>query len=136
MTDPLFEHMVARHEDFVRRFNAADADGIAATFYASDATMLPPGRAPIVGQEAIRTFLREFHAEGNRRCTIAVDRVESSGMLAYVIGSYWVEVRSASGAVNDQGSLLECWRCDEQGDWWCVADMYVSTAIRDANEAK
>src|SRR4051812_11673228 len=130
MSDPMFDHLVARHEDFVRRFNTADADGIAATFYAVDATMLPPGRAPVIGREAIQRFLREFHAEGNRRCTITIDRVESSDRLAYVIGSYWVELQLANGeVVEDRGSLLESWRRDDEEYWWCVADMYVSMAI-------
>src|SRR5215213_6603893 len=137
MSDPLFDHLVTRHEDFVRRFNTADADGIATTFYAVDAVMLPPGQAPVVGREAIRRFLREFHTEGSRRCTIAIDRVESSDRLAYVIGSYWVEVHLAIGeVVEDRGSLLESWRRDDAECWWCVADMYGSTAICDASESK
>jgi ketosteroid isomerase-like protein len=63
MTNPLFDQMVARHEDFVRRFNVSDAERSAETFYSADATMLPPDRSPIVGRDAIRHVLQVFHAK-------------------------------------------------------------------------
>lgn len=116
--------MRERHADFVRRFNAADADGIADTFYGDDAILLPPNHPPIAGREAIRVFLCAFHASAERHCTIALTRVEASGDLAYVIGTYSATVRLPNGTTSDDdGSLLETWRRDEGGTWWCVADM-------------
>jgi ketosteroid isomerase-like protein len=119
--------MEARHAEFVRRFNAADADGITDTFYGPDATVLPPNQLPVVGRDAIRAFLRDFHFSAERRCTLTLTKVESSGDLAYVIGAYTATSRLPDGTtIDDEGSLLETWRRDEGGAWWCVADMYVS----------
>jgi uncharacterized protein (TIGR02246 family) len=116
------------HADFVRRFNAADADGIADTFYAADATILPPNRPPVAGRDAIRAFLHDFHATAVRRCSITLTRVETSGDLASVIGAYTATVRFPDGStLDDVGNLLETWRQDEAGTWWCVADMYASS---------
>jgi uncharacterized protein (TIGR02246 family) len=129
MGDPFRLHMEARHADFVRRFNAADADGIADTFYAADAVVLPPNHPPVVGREAIRAFLRDFFAAADRRCTIALTRVETSGALASIVGTYTATVRSPDGAAaHDSGNLLEAWRRDAAGDWWCIADMFSSDA--------
>jgi uncharacterized protein (TIGR02246 family) len=125
--------MEARHADFVSRFNAADADGIADTFYAEDATILPPNQPPAVGRDAIRAFLRAFHTAADRRCTIDITRVESNGYLAYVIGTYTATSRFPAGSsLDDEGNLLEVWRRDEDGTWWCVADMYASSQTNTA----
>ena len=63
---------------------------------------------------------------------IAIERVESTDRLAYVIGLYHVETTDATGElVAGAGSLLESWRYDD--GWWCVADMYVSVADDIAN---
>ena len=127
MTDPFRDHMDERHADFVRRFNAGDADGITDTFYGPDAVILPPNHPPVVGRDAIRVFLRDVHSSAKRRCAIAITHVESSGDLAYVVGAYTATVRLADGTtIDDDGHLLEAWRRDDGGAWWCVADMYVS----------
>src|SRR5262245_40465655 len=103
--------MVSRHADFVRRFDAADGDGLADTFYAPDATILPPNHPPIVGRDAIRAFLRAFHASANRRCTIDITRAEASGDLAYVVGRYMATSRFPDDSIlDDAGNLLEAWR--------------------------
>lgn len=125
--------MASRHADFVRRFDAADADGIADTFYAADATILPSNQPPIVGRDAIRAFLRAFLASAIRRCTIDISRVESSGDLAYVVGRYTATSRFPDGSIlDDAGNLLEAWRRDRSGTWWCVADMYASSQSGEA----
>ena len=38
------------------------------------------------GRDAIRAFLRDFHASADRTCTITLAHVESSGDLGFVIG--------------------------------------------------
>jgi ketosteroid isomerase-like protein len=126
--DSFRDLMDARHADFVQRFNAADADGIADTFYGPDATILPPNHPPIAGRDAIRAFLRDFHSSAERRCTITVTHVEAIDDLAYVIGTYTASARFSDGSMfDDEGNLLEAWRRDEGGTWWCVADMYASS---------
>jgi ketosteroid isomerase-like protein len=134
VTDPLHDLMASRHADFVRRFNTGDADGLADTFYAADATILPPNQPPVVGRDAIRAFLRDFHAAAHRRCTISHTRVETSGDLAYVGGTYTATSRFPDGSIlGDAGNLLEVWRRDEGGTWWCVADMYASSQTDEAD---
>jgi uncharacterized protein (TIGR02246 family) len=124
-----------RHVDFVRRFNAADADGIADTFYAADAVLLPPNHAPIVGRAAIRAFLRDFFASAERRCTITLTHVAASGDLAYVVGTYTATVRFPDGSTaGETGNLLEAWRRDRAGAWWCAADMYASDIPQPADQ--
>lgn len=119
--------MVVRHHDFVRRFNLSDAEGIATTFYASDAVIYQSGQQPLVGRAAIIEFLRDVHAKKNRRCALVLNHVESSGDLAMVTGSYRVDDLNESGEfTSDHGWLLENWRRDRDGCWWCIADMYVS----------
>ena len=125
--EPIEAVMARRHDDFVRRFNAGDADGIADTFYAPDAVILPPHGPRIEGRAAIRAFLREFHRAACRTGTITLTRVEASGDLAYVVGAYAVEACLPDGTTaSDTGHLLEAWCRDAAGDWWCVADMYAS----------
>src|SRR5262245_7107300 len=117
MMDAFRDLMEARHSEFVRRFNAADADGIADTFYAFDAVVLPPNHEPIVGRDAIRAFLRAFFAGADRRCTIALTRIETTGALASIIGTYTATVCFPDGSViHDTGNLLETWRRDEEGE--------------------
>ncbi|MEA2596070.1 MAG: hypothetical protein QOF01_2539 [Thermomicrobiales bacterium] len=131
MSDPFRYLMDARHADFVRRFNAGDSDGIADTFYAPDATILPQNHPPVVGRDAIRSFLRDVHSSARRRCTITLTRVEASGNLAYVVGTYTATVCFPDRTtIDDEGNLLEAWRRDD-GVWWCVADMYVSSRTGD-----
>src|SRR5215212_4000553 len=68
----------------------------------------PP--TPVLGREAIRAFLRDFHSAAERRFIIPVTHIESSGDLAYVIGSYTVTIQAPNGSVlYHKGNLLETW---------------------------
>jgi ketosteroid isomerase-like protein len=128
MADPFRHHMDERHADFVRRFDAGDADGITDTFYGPDALILPPNHPAVIGRDAIRAFLRDFHASAERTCTIILAQVESSGDLGFVVGNYTASARFPDGTtIDDEGHLLETWRRDESGVWWCAVDMYVSS---------
>jgi uncharacterized protein (TIGR02246 family) len=129
MNDAFRALMERRHADFVSRFNAADADGIAETFYAPDAVVLPADHPPVVGREAVRAFLRAFFGADDRRCTIALTRIEVSENLASIVGTYTATVRYPDGTLEHAtGNLLESWRRDGAGDWWCIADMFAGDA--------
>jgi len=84
----------------------------------------------VLGREAIRALLRDFHSAAERHCIISITHIESSGDLAYVIGSYAATIRAPNGSVlYHEGNLLETWRQASDGTWWCVANMYVSDAM-------
>ena len=55
--------------DWVDRFNAGDADGLA-TFYAEDAVNYQVALSPVVGREAIRTMFTEEFKNAEMVCIV------------------------------------------------------------------
>jgi uncharacterized protein (TIGR02246 family) len=107
--------------EYVRHFNAGDADRLVSEFYAQDAHFLPPNHPMVTGQSQIRDTIRAFLEAGFAELVIRPVQINSSGDLAYVIGTF-----SLGRPTSDTGKYLEVHRRQADGSWRCVADMFSS----------
>ncbi len=109
---------------------AAAANDLESTvsFYADDATLLPPNAPIATSKAAIRASWAELLVPGVA-VSWQVNKVDvaASGEMAYLIGSYTVTMKDAQGnPANDHGKLLEVWKKQADGKWKTVADIYNS----------
>lgn len=99
--------------EYEEAWAARDADALAALF-APDGFVLPNGRPPVRGREAIRSF---YESHGGplslRAITYAME-----GDVAYIIGGYAPEP-----GVPDTGKFTLTLRRGESGRWLIVSDM-------------
>jgi len=111
--------------EFEAAANKKDAAALAA-FYADDATLLPPGSQPIKGRANIQTFWKGFTDAGASDPKLRVLTVESSGDLAYEIGSWSGNVPNpATGKTGPaSGNYLVVWKRQPDGKIKMVADMF------------
>jgi len=76
------------NEAWLAAHKAADFDGLAA-LYTEDAVLMPDGREPVRGREAIRNFFSEdFKYVPKRSITLKSLRVEASGNVLVDSGEY------------------------------------------------
>jgi uncharacterized protein (TIGR02246 family) len=108
--------------------NAKNPSGLAA-FYAEDATLLPPGSPLIKGRSNIQTFWQNFLAAGASDPKLRTVSVESSGELAYEIGTYdaIVPKPDGTGTARSSGKYLVVWKRMADGVK-IVADMFSPNA--------
>ncbi len=99
--------------DYESAWRARDAKTLAALF-APEGYVLPGGRPPVVGRDAIARYytgsggplaLRAFH-------------YRVAGDTGYILGGYAAAVSAA-----DDGKFTLTLRRDEAGRWWIVSDM-------------
>jgi len=95
------------------------------SFYAADATLLPPGSPMIKGRSAIQTFWQGFIDAGASDAALRTVSVESSGDLAYEIGTFDANLPTPSkGTVRTAGKYLVVWKRQPDGQIKIVADMF------------
>src|SRR5688572_22887145 len=97
--------------EFETAVKAKDAPKLA-TFYAEDATLLPPGSPMIRGRSNILEFWRGFLAAGASDPKLTIVSVEHSGDLASEIGTYEARVPDpVTGTVGPaSGKYLVVWK--------------------------
>lgn len=106
---------------------AGDLDGTV-SYYADDASLLPPD-APIASSKAaIRSSWEQLLVPGNSVSWQASSvEVARSSDLAYSTGTYRATLRDAQGnPMADRGKYVEVWKKQADGKWKVVADMYNS----------
>jgi ketosteroid isomerase-like protein len=114
-------------EEFVRRFNAKDADRLADGYWSDDARLLPPNHPQVDGLSAIRDFIQGMFDAGFGDLTLDTRQIETSGELTYGIGRYTMALRPPAGEpVRDQGKYLVVYRRQPDGGWRVIADMFNS----------
>lgn len=97
------------------------------SFWAEDATVLPPGSPPVVGKMAIREFVtKSFQTPGFsiswNTTTVVVSR---SGDIAYTTGTNRVSFSAPDGKqVIVEGKAVAVWRREKDGAWKCVVDIW------------
>ncbi len=111
----------ALSEAFARHLNAGDANAAVRSFYAVDASLLPPGHAMVSGQRQVRDALQGLLDAGMGDVAMETVKVEQSGDLAYRIGRY-----SLGKPAPDRGKFVEVHRRQADGSWKCIADIFNS----------
>ena len=118
----------ANNERFMRAFEQADADAIAA-LYTTDARLLPPNQPMLAGTDAIKQFW-----QGMLRLNIKQPRLETVEVaeqrddLACELGRYSFTIPLPDGgSVTDVGKYLVVWK-REAGDWKLHLDIWNTNA--------
>jgi uncharacterized protein (TIGR02246 family) len=96
---------------------SGDSEAIA-SFYTTDARLIPPGRGPLVGRSEIQQYF-----EGQRSSGVEADltHIEVAGKLAWVTGFVsWQD----DGQLR-QLAFLDVWRQEKDG-WQIAACMWNS----------
>jgi uncharacterized protein (TIGR02246 family) len=102
-------------------FNAGDAKTLA-TFYASDAMLLPPNTEFVKGRESIMEFWTQFIATIDGKLDIKETHVQSD--LAILIGTF--ELTDSEGNFVDRGKYIEVWKRGD-GEWKLYRDIWNSS---------
>jgi len=105
--------------DFEALFNAGDAAGMTA-FYAEGARLLAENAPLISGRADIERFWAKAiaRAAGAVR-TIALDEVNSSGALGYVLGTVTVRIPRGPELTTKYATI---WQRDTDGRWRLAVD--------------
>ena len=84
--------------------------------YATDATLLVPNLEPVVGRSAIADFIKETFP-GLTAFDLHTVSLEGCGDLAYVQGTYQLDMTTRDGPVIDRGTFLQIWKRQPKGGW-------------------
>jgi len=115
------EKAIAAFEEAANRKDAATL----ASFYADDATLMPPGSPPKKGRAGIRGFWESFIAAGASDPKLQVVEVGVSGDTAYEIGLFEANMPVPErGTARMAGKYLVVWKRQADGDIKMVADIF------------
>ncbi|MEY2496101.1 MAG: hypothetical protein QOJ45_2593 [Verrucomicrobiota bacterium] len=94
------------------------------SFYADDATVLPPNQSMVTSKTGIRTLWKGF-LESLTNISWKTTRVEiaKSGDMGYLIGTYAMTMKDGA---KDTGKYCEVWKKQADGKWKVAADMFSS----------
>lgn len=95
------------------------------SYYTDDALILPPNIPTIQGKQGARTMWQGMFSVPGFGGGWKATKVEVSGDLGYVTGTYELSETDASGRpMVDKGKYLEVWKKQSDGSWRCVVDMF------------
>ncbi len=106
---------------------ANDLDGTV-SYYADDASLLPPNAPIATGKQAIRAvWAAMLTPDTTVSWEVTKADVARSGELAYVMGTYRIAAKNPQGkAQEDHGKLVEVWKKQADGKWRTVSDIFNS----------
>ena len=110
---PLPEELERVLTDYESAWHEKDAAALAALF-AEDGFVLPSGRAPVRGREAIR---KHYTGQGGPLALRAL-AFETGGSAGYIIGAY-----SGQKGSPDEGKFTLTLKKDAKGRWLIMSDM-------------
>ena len=92
--------------------------------YAADALLMPPDHGSVTGHADIAEFLGSFPPL--KAFDIFVDEIEGAGDIAYVRGSFRMEMVPEPGAdpVEQHGQYLEIRKKQQDGSWLLSHDIF------------
>src|SRR5688572_10289078 len=104
-------------------FSAATTAGNAAkvaSFYAADATFMPPNEASLRGPKAIQGWFQKSMDAGAVKLTLSPTESRISGDLAFEVGTYAFSLTPKTGQpINDKGKYVIVLRKD--GAAWKIS---------------
>lgn len=124
-----------------RSFHQALRTNDTTTFFAyvaEDASMMPPGEAPVRGKAGIRTWMAAFLAQyRTTSLTLADEEVFMGDAWATLVGRYeWGLTPADSGAaVIDRGHFMQVWRRSSDGRWHFTREIWNTSALATAPAA-
>lgn len=121
------EAQVIRGLDAALSKAAQDGDADAfGSFFAEDATQLPPGAPPLRGRDAIRGAVAGLLGAGaDLRFETLEVKVSASGDMAFSRGMWYLNLETTEGPAEDRGSFIEVWEKNE-GEWSITNDIFNS----------
>ena len=99
------------------------------SFFAEDASLLPPNAPMVTGKESVRKWASEMMTTPGFAGTWQTTKVEVSraGDLAYSVDTYQLTANSPKGKpVTDRGKEVIVWKKQPDGKWKVVADIWNS----------
>lgn len=95
------------------------------SFYAEDALFLPPDEPLLRGREEIREFWTGRVEEGLLEFSLDPLTIESSGDLAYEVGTFMLTIRHHyGGPLRQHGKYMVVYRRGPDATWRAVADTF------------
>lgn len=112
------------NEAWLAAYNTANFDGLAA-LYTQDAVLMPDGREPVRGREAIRNFFSEdFKYVPKRSITLKSFRVEASGNVLVDSGEYMFDgVKTDGQRLRITGNYNTVFKKTD-GKWHTAMDIW------------
>ena len=111
------EELSQMNRDFAKALNAKDAVA-AANCYTEDATILPPGEAPVTGRANIQKYWEGAVAAGAFDVDVATISTNSNGDLGYEVGRFQLSTKDSTGKVTtERGKYIELLKRDKDGKW-------------------
>ena len=117
-------------EEANKRFGDAVGRGDVASvaaLYTEDATVLPPNSEMIRGRPAIEGFWKSAIDMGVRGLQLRTIEVQSSGDLAYEIGSAVLDMQAEGRASTQTAKYVVVWKRAADGSWRLAADIWNSS---------
>ena len=112
------------NRDFVAALNAGDA-AKAASLYAEDGVVIPPGEAMVRGRANIEAYWKGAIEAGVGNATVETIDAQSSGSLGYEIGSFTLTAKGPDGKpVKESGRYIELLKRGPDGRWYSTAGIW------------
>lgn len=124
--DPKAFEVVAALSNGVQSHDAT----MAASAYADDAVVLPPGGETIRGRAAIEAFWKQQFTTGFNAVDGGSNGLSTSGDLGYEWGSATFEVPSGTQTVTDVTKYVNVLKKDASGNWKIVMTIWTSNRPR------
>jgi uncharacterized protein (TIGR02246 family) len=123
----VIQHVNDVMTDWRRAWREDDAEALAELYF-EDARLVLPGRAPLVGGDAIRRFFRtELPGLGEVQ-TSSVD-FDASGRMAYVTGNFFMEVQDGSGSTETVTGVHLTVILRRQRAWLIRSQVFVGATV-------
>ncbi len=113
---------------FSKAAAAKDVEG-ALSFFAEDATLIPPNAPIVTGEDAIRKWLSEMVETPGFAVSWQTTRAEvsRSGDLGYTLATFELTMNDPDGnPVTDRGQDFHVWKKQPDGSWKVVIDIWNS----------
>jgi ketosteroid isomerase-like protein len=121
--DPLTEDMTKLNAQWDAAINDPNFDALL-SMYAADASLMPPGAAPVSGPTAIRDF---FAKRGTSVRNHKLELVESlqMGNYAYVVSHFKASLVKGEETTMLSGSTVKLYEHQSNGEWKIKSHIFV-----------